>query len=148
MYDTTATIRSPEPDPDNSLSRMSDSDREYDPPSTVPTSSMGPAGRMPDAQLFSCEPDCGAEVIGTMDIDNCTNRKCGDRGIKAFFFFGLGLLSISSLAPVCDSDERIEQLRSSQLFELFNAIKFDEHRIIGSWLSIPAGLSKLYLPHQ
>jgi hypothetical protein len=28
--------------------------------------------------------------------------------IKVFAFFGLGLLSISSLAPVCDSDERVE----------------------------------------
>jgi hypothetical protein len=58
-------------------------------------------------KLFPCEPDCSADVIGTTGIGNCTNGKCGDRGIKAFFF-GLGLLTIGSLAPVCDSDARVE----------------------------------------
>jgi hypothetical protein len=42
-----------------------------------------------------------------MGIDNCTNGKCGGKGIKAFLFFGLGLLNISSFTPVCDSDERV-----------------------------------------
>jgi hypothetical protein len=80
------------------------------------------------------------------DLDNCTNGKCGDREIKAFFF-GLGLLRISSLAPVRNSDERVEHSRSLQLFELSSAIEFDEQRIIGSSFLIPAGLSKSYLPH-
>jgi hypothetical protein len=44
-----------------------------------------------------------------MGIQNCTNAKCRDRRIAALFFVsGLGLLSMSSLVPVCDSDERVE----------------------------------------
>jgi hypothetical protein len=48
------------------------------------------------------------DVIKTTGIDNGMNGKCGDRRIKVFFF-GLGLLRISSLAPVCDSDKCVER---------------------------------------